>query len=300
MSQFSSRDDPGVQVTGDDDVLSLHRNENLFVDREWTVETAQRLVEQAAISTYPEATSLPLREALAELYGVETENVFVGNGSDEVLSDLLSLLRRSHDAVSCLDIHFKVYPMLAERLGYRLDALPGDTFTTGRIDASDFRGLALVDSPNGITGRRALPEDLFALADNDDSFLIWDNVYGEYAHDEKRRRLRENVAFVRSFSKFYGAGRAARRLLHRGRGAGGRAYWRARTPSTSTASHRSWRSRRCVGTTSSPPCATTSCAVASRSKKAWPSSASSCRRPSSWPCSRHIPITARSTSRRSS
>ena len=92
MSEFSSAYDPGVQVSGDD-VLSLHRNENLFIGPEWTVATAQRFVEQAAISSYPEATSLPLREALAEFYGVEPANVFVGNGSDEVLSDLLSLLR---------------------------------------------------------------------------------------------------------------------------------------------------------------------------------------------------------------
>ena len=201
MSEFSSAYDPGVQVSGDD-VLSLHRNENLFIGPEWTVATAQRLVEQAAISSYPEATSLALREALAEFNGVEPANVFVGNGSDEVLSDLLSLLRRSHDAVSCLDVHFKVYPMLAERLAFRLDALPGDTFETGRVDASGFRGLALIDSPNGITGRRTRPEDLAALADDDGSFLIWDNVYGEYAYDEAPT-LRKNVAFVRSFSKFY-------------------------------------------------------------------------------------------------
>ena len=70
MSSFSSGYDPGVQVSGTDDVLSLHRNENLFVGRDWTVDTAQRLIEQAAISSYPESTSLPLREALAEFYGV--------------------------------------------------------------------------------------------------------------------------------------------------------------------------------------------------------------------------------------
>jgi histidinol-phosphate aminotransferase len=201
MSAFSSTYDPGVQ-TGGDGVLALHRNENLFVGREWTVETAQRLVEAAAISSYPDATSLPLREALAEVYGVDASNVFVGNGSDEVLSDLLGLLRRSFDALSCLDVHFKVYPMLAERLAFRLDALPGRTFETGHVDARGFRGLALVDSPNGITGRRAERAELLALADDEASFLIWDNVYGEYALDEPPP-LAGNIAFVRSFSKFY-------------------------------------------------------------------------------------------------
>jgi histidinol-phosphate aminotransferase len=201
VTRFGSTYDPGVQLDGAD-VLALHRNENLFVGPEWKVETARRLVPAAGISTYPEPTSLALREALAEHHGVEPANVFVGNGSDEVLADLLALLRRRHDALSCLDVHFKVYPMLAERLGFRLEALPGDTFRTGRVDATGFRGLALVDSPNGITGRRTAPEELLALAGDEGSFLIWDNVYGEYAGDAVPP-LRPNLAFVRSFSKFY-------------------------------------------------------------------------------------------------
>ena len=201
MTKFTSTYDPGVQVD-DADILSLHRNENLFVGPEWYRDAARALVEQAAISTYPDATSRPLREALAELYEVEPGNVFVGNGSDEVLADLLGLLRRTYDGVSCLDVCFKVYPMLLERLGFEPRVLPGDSFETGHVDATDFRGLALVDSPNGITGRSQPRDELLRLADNEGSFLIWDNVYGEYAADELPP-LRSNLAIVRSFSKFY-------------------------------------------------------------------------------------------------
>ena len=202
MNEFGAKYDPGVEVEGDD-VLCLHRNENLFVGREWTVDTARSLVEKAAISSYPDATSLPLREALAELYGVRPDNVFVGNGSDEVLADLLHFLRASHDTLHLLDVSFKVYPLLAERMGYRQEVIPGDTFETGHVDAKGFRGLAVVDSPNGITGSRLPEDELFALARDERSFLIWDNVYGEYAGDELPSPLPRNVAFVRSFSKFF-------------------------------------------------------------------------------------------------
>jgi histidinol-phosphate aminotransferase len=201
VTKFNSTYDPGVQVD-DDDVLSLHRNENLFVGTEWTLDAARAMVEKAAISTYPDATSRPLREALAELYGVEPGNVFVGNGSDEVLADLLGLLRRNHDSVSCLDVCFKVYPMLLERMGFESKSLPGKSFETGHIDSADFHGIALVDSPNGITGRSQPREELLRLADEEDSFLIWDNVYGEYAGDDLPP-LQSNLAIVRSFSKFY-------------------------------------------------------------------------------------------------
>jgi histidinol-phosphate aminotransferase len=203
VTGFSSTYDPGVE-TGPDDVLALHRNENLFVGREWTVDAARELVERAAISSYPDAASLPLREALAELHGVSAGMIFVGNGADEVLSDLLGVLRRDHDTLHLLDVRFGVYDLLAERLGFATAVLPGDTFATGHIDAQGFGGLAVVDSPNAITASSIARDELAALASAPGSFLIWDNVYGEYAGDSVPAPLPDNVAFVRSFSKFYG------------------------------------------------------------------------------------------------
>jgi len=202
VSKFSSTYDPGVEA-GPDDVLSLHRNENLFVGREWSVDRARELVEQAAISSYPDAASLPLREALAELHGVTANMIFVGNGADEVLSDLLGVLRREHDTLHLLDVRFGVYDLLAERLGFESAVLPGDTFATGRVDPTDFTGLAVVDSPNAITASSIAHDELMRLAADPGSFLIWDNVYGEYAGDELPAPLPANVAVVRSFSKFY-------------------------------------------------------------------------------------------------
>lgn len=203
MSGFSSTYDGGVEANPDDD-LCLHRNENLFVGREWTVDAAQQMVASAHIASYPEMTSLVLREALARHYGVKPGNIFVGNGADEVLSDLFNVLHPDYDALHVLDVRFKVYDLLAERLGFRLEVFPGNAFETGRIDTSGFKGLAVVDSPNAISGGSVAREDLDALAATPDSFLIWDNVYGEYAGDTLPDPLPPNVAVVRSFSKYYG------------------------------------------------------------------------------------------------
>ncbi len=187
-----------------EDVLCLHRNENLLVGRDWAVDAARDLIEQAAISSYPDATCLPLRTAIAELYGVSAESVFLGNGADEVLSDLFGVLHDSYDCMHVLDVRFKVYDLLAERLGFTQQILPGNAFETGHLDTSGFKGLAVVDSPNAITGRSMPTEELMQLAASEDSFVIWDNVYGEYGHDTIPCPLPQNMAFVRSFSKFYG------------------------------------------------------------------------------------------------
>jgi histidinol-phosphate aminotransferase len=203
VSAFASSYDGGVEANPDD-ILCLHRNENLFVGRDWTVDAAQQMVASAHIASYPEMTSLVLREALAEHYGVQPGNIFVGNGADEVLSDLFNVLHPHYDALHVLDVRFKVYDLLAERLDFRLEIFPGNAFETGRIDTSGFSGLAVVDSPNAISGGSVAREDLDALAATPDSYLIWDNVYGEYAGDELPNPMPPNMAVVRSFSKYYG------------------------------------------------------------------------------------------------
>lgn len=201
-SGFKAKYDPGTEVRSGE-WLTLHRNENLFVNRQWMTEMARRLLDKAAITTYPGATCDELRAALAEEYGVQPENVFVGNGSDEVLADLLHLLRRNYERLSLLDVCFKIYLLLAERFDYQVDTLPGNTFTTGKIDVNGWQGLAVIDSPNAITSCAQKPEVFHELAAREGSFVIWDNAYGEFAGDCVPHDLPANLVLVRSFSKFY-------------------------------------------------------------------------------------------------
>ncbi|HMB68459.1 MAG TPA: histidinol-phosphate transaminase [bacterium] len=198
-----SKYDPGAEIHTED-VLCLHRNENLFISPSWSVDAARDLVEEARIATYPDPQCTELREELAKLYGVGVGNVFLGNGADEVIADLLALLRLRYDTLWLTDVCFKVFLMLADRLDFGTATLPGRTFVTGKIDPKGWSGLALVDSPNAITGLSQPRETLSELAAGEGSFLIWDNVYGEFAGDEIPRDVPENLAIVRSFSKFYG------------------------------------------------------------------------------------------------
>lgn len=194
---------PGAEIHGDG-WLHLHRNENLLIDAAWAVEAAQKLVAKAAIAAYPNANSDDLRAALAELYGVKPQNIFVGNGSDEVLADLLHLLRHSYTRLSVLEVCFKIFLLLAERYDFQLDVFPGQTFATGQIAADGWKGLALIDSPNAITSAAFTFERLKELAKDENSFLIWDNAYGEFAGDRVPRMIQKNIVVVRTFSKFYG------------------------------------------------------------------------------------------------
>ncbi|MDF1845007.1 MAG: hypothetical protein P1U77_26640 [Rubripirellula sp.] len=114
----------------------------------------RHVANQVDVLKYPEPSSLELRRSLAKRYGVTSHRTFVCNGSDEVLACVLYLLRARYQSLATPDVHFKVYDQLADRFDYRHATIPDTTFQTERIDATAWRGLALVDSPNAITELR--------------------------------------------------------------------------------------------------------------------------------------------------
>ncbi len=203
MKSAAAKYDAGAQVGGKG-WLCLHRNENLFIDPDWEIEFTAKALHQVSISSYPDPTCQELRGAIARFYKVTPDNIFVGNGSDEVLSNLFALLRSSFDHVGILDICFKMYPVLAERFGYQIQILPGDTFHTGKIAVNNWVGLAVIDSPNAITGTQFNIEHIWSPAKDDRSFLIWDNAYGEFSSETLPGNISKNVVIVKTFSKFYG------------------------------------------------------------------------------------------------
>lgn len=179
--------------------ICLHRNENQFVSDDsiglvtaetgWVFNPAR----------YPDSHSTQLKAQLAELHGVKPENIYIGNGSDGVLADMLVLLRNQHARVNLPKIGYKVYDLLASRHGFEVT----------RYDARSRQlrpgpGLWLVDSPNAITGEVIPDAMLEELASSADAFLIWDNCYGDFESDRLRVRDLDNIAIVRSFSKYYG------------------------------------------------------------------------------------------------
>jgi len=194
--------DPGLQ--GDNDrFLCLHRNENRFVEQRWYDETLGRAVKSQSLASYPDSRCLELREALSVRYGVPPESVYVGNGSDGVLGDLFCRWRRRYRRVAVRPVGYLVYRLLANRYGYGIDEIDERAESEATGWTVDGPRLVAVDSPDAITGRR-LPEEVQRrLRADDQSFLIWDNAYGDFDH-EPLGEIAPNMASVRSFSKFYG------------------------------------------------------------------------------------------------
>ena len=82
-----SRLDPYVpgEQTESKSVTKLNTNESPFGPSEQVIQAISRCVVED-LRLYPDPRSLALRDAIASVEGVNSDNVFVGNGSDEVLA----------------------------------------------------------------------------------------------------------------------------------------------------------------------------------------------------------------------
>ena len=189
--------DPGLS-TIDENSLVLHRNENLFIEPEWLDEITKKAAIDANIRFYPDTHYCKLRTALAKRHQVDIENIYVGNGADGVLADVLGCLRNDYSQMIIQDIGFPVYAILAERLKYDAKKL-----NRNDIGKNPDGQLVILDSPNSITGEIFSYDVFDSILRGKNSFLIWDNVYGEFAGDQITK-YPENLVVVKSFSKYFG------------------------------------------------------------------------------------------------
>ncbi len=175
--------------TAESQWLRLHRNENLFLEKAWLTELGKETISSLNLAQYPDSDCRLLRERLGQLYGIDEDRIFIGNGSDEILAILLHYLREYFSEAVTPAITYRVYPLLLQRYDYRQLALE---------KASKDR-LCLIDSPNSLTG------EISRVFEIPSAFLIWDNIYGEISNMQlDLKRMSPNTVIVRSFSKFYG------------------------------------------------------------------------------------------------
>jgi len=131
---------------------------------------------------YPDPGSDKLRAAIAKRHGLTAEQVFVGNGSDEVLAHVfLALLK--HDApVLFPDITYSFYPVYCGLYGIEQVQVPLNA--AFEIEVGDYlrpNGGIIFPNPNAPTGRLvSLPEIERLLKANTSSVVVIDEAYVDF------------------------------------------------------------------------------------------------------------------------
>jgi histidinol-phosphate aminotransferase len=168
-----------------------------------------------SLNRYPEPQPTALLERLAELYGVETERLLVGRGSDEAIDLLVrALCRAGEDRVLISPPTFGMYAVAARVQGAGLLSVPLRVEAGFALDidallaaVDDSVRIVFVCSPNNPTGNRVGNAEIARLASAlaGRALLVVDEAYAEFAAGSALdlQARHPNLAILRTLSKAY-------------------------------------------------------------------------------------------------
>jgi histidinol-phosphate aminotransferase len=188
-------------------LVKLNTNENPYGPSPKALEAMRGEIGDG-LRLYPDPESTRLREAIAALYGdITPAQVFVGNGSDEVLAHIFLALLKHEAPILFPDITYSFYPVYSKLYDVAYRTVPLDENFALRIaDYTDTapNGGILFPNPNAPTGRALPLADIDALLRaNPDSVVVVDEAYIDFGGESAVALVNQhpNLLVVHTFSK---------------------------------------------------------------------------------------------------
>ena len=207
MSRFLSENNRGLKAytPGEQpkvkNLVKLNTNESPFPPAPGVKEAVKQAAD--SLQLYNDLSAAKLTELLAKTYGVKENQVFVGNGSDEVLAFAFQAF--GGGGVTFPDITYGCYPVWTGL--YHLDAKIVPLKDDFSIDPADYRGndrCVVLANPNAPTGiARPLSAIAEIAANNPDQVVIVDEAYVDFGAESAVALLPnyDNILVVQTFSK---------------------------------------------------------------------------------------------------
>src|SRR5437660_7127235 len=199
----------GVDPSG---VIKLASNENPLGPSPKAIQAMRAALENAHL--YPDGSGFYLGKAIGANLGLESENVILGNGSNEVIEFVgHAFLNPGDDVITC-QYAFVVYKLLATAFSVRTIETPSPDYQQNldaTLDAITSRTrIIFIPNPNNPTGtlisQRAIDSFMSRVSEN--IVVVFDEAYFEFLDDppDTLRFVREgrNVIVLRTFSKIHG------------------------------------------------------------------------------------------------
>lgn len=184
-------------------IIKLNTNENPYPPSPRVAQAVAGEVD--TLRLYPDPTGLKLRTALAARYGVSADEVFVGNGSDEVLAHAFQALLKHEAPLLFPDITYSFYPVYCGLYGISFEAIPLDDGL--RVNIKDYDrpcGAIILPNPNAPTGI-ALPRvEIEALVKaHPEAVVVIDEAYVDFGAESAVPLVADypNLLVVHTFSK---------------------------------------------------------------------------------------------------
>ncbi|MGN0700960.1 MAG: histidinol-phosphate transaminase [Oscillospiraceae bacterium] len=186
------------------DFIKLNANENPYPPSPAVIKAIADFRAEG-LKKYPDANASPLCLAIAGRLGLSRENVFVGNGSDDVLALCFRAFFNSDKPIIYPDITYSFYPVWCEMLRIPYKTIPVDEeFNINPADYARENGGVVIANPNAPTSiGRGLDFIREILDANRDSVVIVDEAYVDFGGVSAVPLLKEydNLVITQTFSK---------------------------------------------------------------------------------------------------
>jgi len=162
------------------------------------------------INRYPDAEMAALRSKIASHAGVNTDQVLLGNGSDEIIQMIIMAVNSGTCVVPTPT--FVMYDLISRWFKRPVASAPlNKDFSLNaeqflQVCAREKAELAFLACPNNPTGNLWSEEAIIRIADGFDGLLVIDEAYGPFSERTHTHLLASNVMVLRTFSKLGWAG----------------------------------------------------------------------------------------------
>jgi len=193
---------PGEQPQ-DQQYVKLNTNENPYPPSPRVIQAIDQYNKQK-LKLYPDPESTLLRQALAQRFGVETENVFVGNGSDEVLAHSFQAFLKHSLPLLFPAISYSFYPVYCGLYDIDYRTLPlAEDFTLNIKDYNIPNGGIILPNPNAPSSVLLALDQIEQLCQNSSSVVIIDEAYIDFGGKSAIALTRkyDNLLVIQTFSK---------------------------------------------------------------------------------------------------
>ena len=192
---------PGEQPR-DQQYIKLNTNESPYPPAPSVVE-AMSAEQVELLRLYSDPTAKNLKEKLAGLYGVKPENVFVSNGSDEVLN--FSFMAFGGGGVVFPDISYGFYEVFADLYAINAEKIPLEADFS--VDYQKYCGknkMVVIANPNAPTGMTISVRQIEEIVKtNPDAVVVIDEAYVDFGGETCLPLVKtyDNLLVTRTFSK---------------------------------------------------------------------------------------------------
>ena len=197
---------PGEQPDSHDEFIKLNTNENPFPPFDSVLKAINSNINEG-LRRYPDPTAMTVRKIFAEQNGIKPENVFVGNGSDEIFTLIFRGFIETTGIAAFPYPSYSLYDTLAQGNGIKYEKINLDS--NMRLDLNKFLeknySMVIISNPNNPTGTFFEKEKIEEFIKIYKGLLVVDEAYIDFYGGSSIDLIKkfDNIIITRSFSKSY-------------------------------------------------------------------------------------------------